>query len=178
MFLNLFDFYNHIIFEKKHIDDSICLNKAIYGIDGIVLVEVPNMYDMCISIKDLFNHQKLYDNIVCDGQVVFTNLNSVKKINIIGFSEYGTVHDELIIVTDENKHFSFEFALKTFHTNYNHSIENVINKKCTRFCSALGSDGQIHNFFSYEINLKKSTNIKEIKLPINLSIHIVGIYCY
>ena len=171
MLVDLIDFYNHIILPKGNIPESVSSNKSVFGVNGVVLVEQPILPNKNCLIQ---SNNGFFDNIVCDGQAINTDLCMVKKLTIVGFSELGTVKEN-IIITHEDEEYRYEFVMKTFHTNYNYSVENTLNKKCKRISVALGSDGQNHNIFSYDIDLKTPIKIKRLLLPVNLSVHILFI---
>lgn len=181
MQINLASYFNHTIkynAEIEKLNDS--EKKILYGVNGIVLVEkidnelyIPS--NILLNLKD--NVSNTLDNIVCDGQVIPAFFKNINSINIIGFTDYGTVLDSISIINCNNQKKEYDFVLKTFHTSINQSIENNTTRKCILLKKYMGNDGQKHNIFSYNIDFGKSIDMKEIVLPINLSLHIMSIIC-
>ena len=180
MQINLVPFFNHTIKHNAVMERMNSSEKKIlYGVNGIVLTEKFDdeylLSDIVLSLKGNASHT--LDNIVCDGQLIPVFLKNIKFINIVGFTDYGTVLDSISIINYNNEKAEYDFVLKTFHTNSNQSVENNTSRKCISIKKYMGNDGQKHNIYSYNINLEESTDIKEIMLPINLSLHIMSIIC-
>lgn len=181
MQLDLSPYFNHTIKYNKEIENlSDSEKKVIYGINEIVLAEDfdTELYsDTNISFNLHANSSNVFDNIVCDGQIIPVFLKNIKTISIMGFTDYGTVSDSMTIVNYENEKKELSFVLKTFHTNANQSVENNKTKRCVLLKQYMGNDGQKHNIFSYNNSFDIITDIKQIILPINLSLHVMSIVC-
>lgn len=181
MQIDLKSYFNHTIRYNQKIEKFSDSEKSkIYGVNKILLAEDLDAV-LCSNTHMLFNLEdnifNIFDNIVCDGQKISIFLKNIKTIGIMGFTDYGTVSESMTIIDFKNARKKVDFVLKTFHTNPNQSIENYKTKKCTLLKKYMGNDGQKHNVFSYDIDLDSFMDIKQIILPINLSIHIMAIVC-
>ena len=115
------------------------------------------------------------DNIKCDGQKIFISPLKIKKIAFLGYSEYGTVKDAFILHTATSS-IKEEFVFKTYQTNNFQGIDDSeINKKSISVRCLRGSDGQLHNIYSWIVNISCMEEITHIELPKNLSLHIMAI---
>ena len=140
-------------------------------------MDIPEIINLNKQIKYIPKKEKEYkfDNVVCDGQVIKFNAMSVHRIYIIGLCEYGTISENITIGNDVEE-FNYTFIMKTFHTNSFQGLDNnEKNKKCRLIKQYWGNDNQKHNIYSYNICLEKNLNLNKIILPINLSVHILGI---
>lgn len=180
MQIDLTSFYNHSIRYNNLLENSDPnLKQSIYGVYGIVLTDEMDEIEISNSVKFKFNKNITngFDNLICDGQTILLSATDIENIYIIGFCELGTV-SEIIKIQDTECLHDYEFVLKTFHTNSVQGIdENEKNSKCKLIKKYVGSDGQKHNIFSWQIKLKQKTDISEIILPVNLSLHIMAIIC-
>ncbi len=125
----------------------------------------------------LFRHfdNPLHDNIACERQTIEIETIMAKKICLLGFCEYGAVHD-LLELNCEDEPIKKEFVLKTFHTfdfqalNYTEQ-----NAKCKLALKLPASDGQKRNIYYYVIELDSIKRINTIILPNNPALHILAI---
>lgn len=177
MQIDITSYFNHRIkYYTKYEKIGFSNTKSIYGVNGITITEkIDTICCNKIQVGICSNSNGDYDNIACDGQKIFIDSIIADSINIIGFCEFGTVSEELKIYDNDICH-SFEFVLKTFHTNANQGIDNSErNNKCQLIAKFMGNDNQKHNFYSYKIDFYKKLIVKSITLPINLSLHILAI---
>lgn len=117
-----------------------------------------------------------FDNIMCDGQCVLVDINNIRRISFLGFSEMGTVCDDVKIHTEGGMVITIPLILKTFHSD---SFKGIDDEKKNLDCKLAfymnGDDGQKHGAYFWSINLSKNYNVKLIELPVNCSMHLFAI---
>lgn len=117
--LNLSSIYNHILYHSDEIATNSQYNqKKIYGIPHINNIfslnkkeakrEIFNIPFLSASDKDIF------DNIMSDGQVLNIRKQNIDAIAFLGFSEMGTVCDEVILYSNKKNFNTFDFKNVSF----------------------------------------------------------------
>ena len=125
-----------------------------------------------------FNAESIYDNVVCEGQLIEFPPQRVNEILIVGYCDFGTVSDYLSLMGDENIE-KCEFIMKTIQSDSWQGIDN--NKKninCKTAFSLLDDEGQKHKIYYWKIKPKNKLTYKAISLPFNISIHIISIVLF
>ncbi len=125
-----------------------------------------------------FNAENIYDNVVCEGQLIEFTPRRVDEILIIGYCDFGTVSDYLNLSGDDDTE-KCEFVMKTIQSDSWQGIEN--NKKninCKTAFSLLDDEGQKHKIYYWKIKPKNQLTYKAISLPFNISIHIISIVLF
>lgn len=180
-FVDLSHCFNHILFENASIENNPDLNnKAVYGLPHFINIhvvdkkkDVVNVFGekfCCASQKDI------YDNVMCDGQIIMVDDHSVSSVMFLGFCEMGTVRDTVKLHTDDNSVIQVSLILKTFHSDKFKGIDDEgENVQCKLAYYLQGDDGQKHGVYFWKVNLKKAVNIRSIELPINCTMHLMAI---
>lgn len=162
--------FNHKIFEFRR---KKLFRKYFCGVNDFYLVNDLTNDDTRYKRG---SHLK-YDNLYCDGQTLCVDRKmKCMGIEIIGFSEFGTISENVNIYTYCNKMIECEFVMKSIQTNNFQGIDdNKKNKKCCVLRKFWGSDKQKHSIYSWKIKLNDSIEIEKIILPVNNAIHILSI---
>lgn len=179
--LDLSKYYNHIIYKKDSIEDNSDLNKkSIYGLPHFKNIHI---IDKKIGNKNIFNidfkfssENNIFDNLMCDGQKIYIDKKNVNNIAFLGFSEMGTVCDEVMINTIDKSVLSVPLVLKTFHSdNFKGIDDGEKNSECKLAFYMNGDDEQKHGVFFWKVELLKNCDINSIELPVNCSMHLFAI---
>ena len=167
--LDLSKYYNHIIYKNDSIEDNPDLNKkSIYGL--------PHFKNIHIIDKKFSSENSIFDNLMCDGQNIYINKNNINNIAFLGFSEMGTVCDEVMINTIDKSVLSVPLVLKTFHSdNFKGIDDGEKNSECKLAFYMNGDDEQKHGVFFWKVNLNKNYDINYLELPVNCSMHLFAI---
>lgn len=176
--LDLSSNYNHIIYKQETIPNSLNL-KTIYGIPHTKNIHIVSLKKekinafgidfKCSSINNIF------DNIMCDGQIINVERKKINGIAFLGFSEMGTVCDEINLGAKDTI-IPMQIVLKTFHTDRFRGIDDIgKNAYCKLAFYVDGDDGQKHGIFFWKINLLEPIVIDFIKLPVNCALHLMAI---
>ena len=179
--VNLSKYYNHIIYENKLIESNDKMDKrTIYGLphnNNINIIDKKELCKTIFGIRFQFAEEGcIFDNLMCDCQTIEIFLKSISEIYLLGFSEMGTVLDEIVLHTSDEKKVVVPFVFKTFHSDSFRGIDNDgINSRCQLAFFANGNDGQKHGVYFWKIDLKKTYNIDYMVLPPNCSMHIMAI---
>lgn len=179
--LNLDKYFNHRLFKSYMWEMRTDLEKRkYYGIPHYIDIHIIDKCFTNFSYKGvLFKHNKnadsSFDNIICDGQYIEMKENLINCIYVLGFCEYGTVCDNIILHT-EYKDISVPIVMKTFHSDSLKGLNDVgENKNCEFVFYLNGDDGQKHSVYFWKSIVEKNEKIKGIELPVNLSMHIMAL---
>lgn len=166
---------NFYVDISKYCNHSVYENDECRGISCFFLTEKLQGLISCPECEFKIFSSARNDNIKCDGQKIFISPLKIKKIAFLGYSEYGTVKDAFILHTATSS-IKEEFVFKTYQTNNFQGIDDSeINKKSIPVRCLRGSDGQLHNIYSWIVNISCMEEITHIELPINLPLHIMAI---
>lgn len=178
--IDLSKYYNHIIYKNQTVENDINLNKkTIYGLphfNNILIVDKKretvrafNIDFYCACGKSIF------DNVMCDGQVIEIERKEIKVIAFLGFCEMGTVCDEVRLHTDNNV-ISIPLVMKTFHSdNFKGIDDGEKNTDCKLAFYLNGDDKQKHGVFFWQVVLPRNYDINAIELPVNCAMHLFSI---
>ena len=178
--LNVSKVFNHIFYQNDVIEANSQYNqKNIYGIPHVNNILCTNKKE---SNREVFgvpflsaSDNDIFDNVMNDGQVINIQKQRIDAIAFLGFSEMGTVCDDVILYSNDKKIF-IPLILKTFHTDKFKGIDDIgKNANCKLAFYLDGNDGQKHGVFFWQFNLTNQTSIDAIELPVNCSMHIMGI---
>lgn len=171
---------NHkVLYKLENIDSISLFDKSeiylIYPKEGLKLDEI----ELCNEYIYEFNGNRDYDNIICEGQVINFPMQNIREILIIGYCDFGTVSDYLDII-GENYIEKCEFVMKTIQSDSWQGIDNSIkNVNCKTAFSMMGHDGQKHKIYYWKASTEnKLKKYSSIKLPFNISIHIISIVIF
>ena len=113
--------------------------------------------------------------IKCDGQKIPIVPTKIKKIAFLGYSEYGTVKDEILLHTAMSS-IQKGIVFRSYQTNSFQGIDDSeTNRRSTPLFQLRGSDGQVHNIYYYIAELGSVEEVVQIDIPINLSLYIMAI---
>ena len=168
--------YNNIIYRSSPTrSDLENLPQSLHGVRNIHIIDKKMDNLKCFGIDFKFIYSNKYDNISCDGEIILIPNNVFKSISFLGFSEMGTICDDVIIQT-KTERIKIPLVLKTIHTDNIKGIDDVgPNSNCKEAFACLGDDGQKHYIYFWEYVFEEEHAIKNIKLPVNRALHIMAI---
>ena len=175
--INLSRYYNHIMYKGESNENF--LERSIYGLPHFKNIHIIENKKEYIRYNQIYFHcasnSDIFDNIMCDSKIIEVNKKNISSILFLGFSEMGTVCDE-VILHSKNKTKMIPIVLKTFHSDSFRGIDdNEKNKNCQLITYLDGDDGQKHGAYCWKFDLDESIDIDSIELPFNLSMHIMAI---
>ena len=175
--LDLSKIYNHIIYKNTQSEETISQTHSyLHGVNKIHIVEEKVINFRCFNVDfNLDSGNSQFDNISCDGDILYVNNHTCKIICFLGFSEMGTICDNVTLSTSQ-ENIKVPLVLKTFHTNNFKGIDDVgINSNCKIALSCLGDDMQKHYIYFWETDINTENPIIKIQLPVNRTLHILAI---
>lgn len=182
MFLSvdLSNYYNHIIYKNEEIELNEAFHKkTVYGLPHVNNILITDKKRESIKAFDVeFRcacENSIFDNLMCDGQILEVSDTPIRSIAFLGFSEMGTVCDEVKLHTDDHE-ITVPLIMKTFHSDKFKGIDNVgKNAECKLALYLNGTDGQKHGVFFWRVQFSQQYSLKSIELPANCAVHLFSI---
>lgn len=178
--VDLSNYYNHIIYKNEEAEKNEAFHKkTLYGLPHVNNILITEKKKESIQAFDVefqcARENSIFDNLMCDGQILEVPDVPTRSVAFLGFSEMGTVCDEVKLQTDDHE-ITIPLIMKTFHSDKFKGIDNVgKNAECKLALYLDGNDEQKHGVFFWRVPLSQTYGLKSIELPFNCAVHLFSI---